>query len=112
MIDKIKSTIAHISPKSLLKTMLLGATLGLILISLMVFSLKHPNPDWGKWWFIRPLIIVPFVSALGSLSFYLKDFIAPKSIFARVLVVLLSTIAFIIALWVGIVLGLDGTLWN
>jgi hypothetical protein len=112
IIDKIKSTIAQIPSKSLIKTMLLGATIGLILISLLVFSVKHPNPDWGKWWFIRPLIITPLVASLGSLSFYLKYFIQPQSILMRVFIMLLSTIAFIFTLWVGIILGLDGTLWD
>ena len=112
IIRKIKSTIAQISLKALIKRMLLGATIGLILISLLVFSVKNADPNWGNLWFVRPLIIVPLAGALGSLSFYLKDFIQPRSMWKHVLVILLSTIAFLIALWVGIVLGLDGTLWN
>jgi uncharacterized protein YacL len=110
--QNIESTIAQIPLKSLLKRMLLGAIIGLILISSLLYSVKNPNPDWGTLWFIRPLITVPLAGALGSLFFYLKDFIASQSIWKRILVMPISLIAFIVALWVGIVLGLDGTLWN
>ncbi len=61
---------------------------------------------------IRPLIITPIVAAFGFLSFFLKDFVRPQSDLMRLVVILLSIIAFIIALWMGTILGLDGTLWN
>ncbi len=100
------------SPKSLLKRMLLGAVIGLIIISLLVFSVDEPDPNWGKLWKIRPLIITPLAGALGILSFYLKNFIRPKKKLTIFLVFLFSALAFIVALWLGIVLGLDGTLWD
>ncbi len=103
---------AQINPQSLMKRMLLGAFIGFIIISFFVFSVDDPNPDWGKFWRIRPLIITPLAGAFGILSFYCKDLIRPQSKVMTVLVYVLSLVAFLIALWMGIVLGLDGTLWN
>jgi hypothetical protein len=110
---KLKNySIPQIKTSSIIKTMLIGAAIGLALISLMVFSVDEPNPEWGKYWMIRPLIITPLVAAFGILSFYLKDFVRPESDLMRLVVILLSIIAFIIALWMGTIMGLDGTLWN
>jgi len=105
-------SIPQIKTSSIIKTMLIGAAIGLALISLMVFSVDEPNPEWGRFWMIRPLIITPLAAAFGALSFFLKDFVRPESDLMRLVVILLSIFAFIIALWMGSVLGLDGTLWN
>ena len=55
---------------SLVKRMLVGAGIGLLLISLFLFSTGEPNPEWGKLWMIRPLIIVPLAGAMGGLCNY------------------------------------------
>ena len=92
--------------------MLVGALIGLVVISFFIFPLDDPDPAWGKWWRVRPLIITPLAAAFGILIFYLKEFIRPKGRLMTVLVFLVSVIGFVVALWLGIVLGLDGTLWN
>ena len=105
-------SIPQIETISIIKRMLIGAAIGLTLISIFVFSVDEPNPEWGKYWMIRPLIITPLVAAFGSLSFFLNDIVRPESDIMRLVVFLLSALAFIIALWMGFILGLDGTLWN
>lgn len=105
-------SINQINRKSLIKRMLLGAAIGLFFISIFLYSVKKPDPNWGKFWMIRPLIIVPLAGAFGSLSFYLKDFIGSQSNWKNILAIIFSSMAFIIILWIGIILGLDGTLWN
>jgi hypothetical protein len=105
-------SVPQIKTNSIIKRMLIGTAIGFALISLMVFSVDEPNPGWGKFWMIRPLIITPLAGAFGMLCFYLKDFVRPASALMRLVVILLSLIGFIIALWMGTVLGLDGTLWN
>ena len=112
MTRKISLTIEQINTKSLIKRMLLGAAIGLLFISIFLYSVKNPNPNWGKFWMIRPLIIVPLAGAFGSLSFYLKDFIGSQSSWKNILAIIFSSMAFIFILWIGIILGLDGTLWN
>ena len=102
----------NFSPASLIKRMLIGAAIGLFIISFFVFQVDEPDPDWGKFWMIRPLIITPLAGAFGILAFYLKQYVRPKSDLWKFIVLIVSFIAFIIALWLGTVLGLDGTLWN
>lgn len=102
----------QIAPKSLLKRMFLGALIGVIIISFFIFSVNEPDPNWGKYWIVRPLIIVPFVSAFGILSFYLKNILHFKNRWKILITIAISSLFFLIALWLGIILGLDGTLWN
>jgi len=94
------------------KRMLVGAGIGLLLISLFLFSVDHPNPAWGKLWMIRPLIVVPLAGAMGGLCNYILVHFHNEFAVNKTIAVLLSVIVFIIGLWLGIVLGLDGTMWD
>jgi hypothetical protein len=106
MSQSTSSTIKDQVPLS--RRMLVGAGIGLLLISLFLLPIKNPNPEWGKFWMIRPFIIVPFAGAMGGLcNYYIMQFNLPK-----IVAVLLSVLVFVIGLWIGFVLGLDGTLWN
>lgn len=107
-----KNFCQNLTPKSVLSRMLTGAFIGLAVISLFIFPITDPDPSWGAHWRIRPLIITPLASAFGFLSFYLKEYIQPRSDAGKIVVFLLSALAFVVALWMGTVLGLDGTLWD
>lgn len=109
---QLKSTFKEINNTSVIKRMLVGLLIGLVVISFFIFSVDTPKPEWGKWWQVRPLIITPLASAFGMLVFYLKDIVRSQGTVMKGLVFLASVVGFIIALWLGIVLGLDGTLWN
>ena len=112
MIKKKYSMPKQFNLKSIIERMLLGAGIGLLIISFFVFSVDEPNPEWGSFWKIRPLIITPLAGAFGIISFYFKDFIRPRNKLITIIVILFSIIAFLFALWIGIILGLNGTLWN
>ena len=94
------------------KPMLIGAAIGLMLISIFVFGVDDPNPEWGKFWRIRPLIITPLAGAMGGLFFYFMNYLGSRGSFNRTLAIVVGVVVFIIGLWLGIVLGLDGTMWN
>lgn len=97
---------------SLGKRMLVGSWIGLLLISLFLLSADEPDPTWGKLWMIRPLIIVPLAGAMGGLcNFFIVRFHNQFGV-NKAIAMILSVIIFIIGLWMGIVLGLDGTMWN
>jgi hypothetical protein len=49
---------------------------------------------------------------LGGAFYYLMDHLLYKGGWRKPMVYILSLIGYIIALWFGTVLGLDGTLWN
>ncbi len=97
---------------SLVKRMLVGAGIGLLLISLFLLSADEPNPEWGKLWMVRPLIIVPLAGAMGGLCNYFIVHFHDQVGVNKTIAMIISVIVFIIGLWLGIVLGLDGTMWN
>jgi hypothetical protein len=96
---------------SLAKPMLIGAGVGLIVISFFVFGVPKPNPEWGSLWMIRPLIVTPIAGAMGGAFYYYMDYLSFRGL-NRTVAVILSLIVFIVGLWLGIVLGLAGTMWN
>lgn len=102
-----------INTPALIKRMIIGAGIALFLM-LAFFILpviNHPNPDWGKYWMIKPLVIMPIAGASGGAFFYLltQRF---RTGLSGILAYVFSAIAFIIALWMGTVLGLNGTMWH
>ena len=100
------------SRSAIIKRMQIGWFVGLLLISSFIFRVDNPDPAWGRFWMIRPLVVTPLVAAFGFLSFFLRDYIRPQSDAGRIAVFIISLLAFVVALWLGTILGLDGTLWN
>lgn len=96
---------------SVAKPALIGAAIGLIAISFFVFGVDRPNPAWGKLWMIRPLIITPLSGAVGGAFYYFMDYQASRGL-NKTVAILLSLVVFVIGLWMGVVLGLAGTMWN
>ena len=96
----------------LVKRMLVGASIGLALISFFLFSTGESNPEWGKLWMIKPLLIVPLAGATGAAFFHLMDPFRYKGGWQKIIATALALIVFIIGLWLGSVLGLNGTYWN
>ena len=97
---------------SLGKRMLLGASIGLAVILFFVLGVDEPNPEWGKLWMIRPLLVTPSAGAMGGAFYYFMNHITYKGSWKRVLANIVSVIVFIIGIWMGIVLGLVGTMWH
>lgn len=102
----------NISPKSLFRHLISGWATGLLITTLMILSADEFKPEWGEWWMLRPLIITPLAAAAGMLAFYLKVYFKPAGTISKTAIFLISLLLFLIALWLGIVLGFDGTLWN
>jgi len=111
MIQKSNS-IAQVNQAALIKRMVVGAGIGLLLISLFLISAGEPNPEWGKLWRIKPLIIVPLAGAMGGLCNYFIVRFHNLAGMNKTIAIILSVIVFIIGLWLGTVLGLDGTYWD
>lgn len=99
-------------PGSLVKRMLLGAGLGLALISFFLLNVDNPNPAWPEYWMIRPLIVVPSAVAGAGLCFHFLDKYRFENGWNKTFITVLGIVGHIIALWMGMVVGLDGTLWD
>jgi len=96
----------------LIKQMAMGAGVALLLIAIFLFQVREPDPEWGKFWMVRPLVMVPVAGAIGGLLYYLMNNIFYRSGPGKVLAIMAGVIVYIIVLWLGTILGLDGTLWD
>lgn len=103
---------ASLLPAYFIKPMLLGSIIALLLIIAFLSGVDHPDPAWPKFWMVRPLIIVPLAGAAGGAFFAILRPMRQRGGWVTALAYVLSFVAFVIALWMGTVLGLDGTLWN
>ncbi|GAB3961474.1 hypothetical protein GCM10028805_60490 [Spirosoma harenae] len=92
--------------------MLVGAGIAFLLISLFLIGVRNPKPEWGTLWMIRPLIVVAFAGAMGGLCNYFILNYSDRIGVNRLLATIVSALVFIVGLWLGFVLGLNGTLWN
>jgi len=97
---------------SIAKKALIGAILGLVLILIFVLQVKSPKPEWGQYWMVRPFIITPLAGAAAGVINALMDKWRTQSEGKKLLANILTVVVYIIGLWMGMVLGLDGTLWD
>ena len=89
-----------------------GGIIALVLIIIFLVGVDETNPEWPKYWMVRPLIIVPLAGAMGGVFYYFMDHLRYEGGWKRTLGILLSLVGYLIALWMGTILGLDGTLWD
>ncbi len=107
------SLFTHLLHSPLLgKRMLRGAGIGFLLISLFLVTADGVQPEWGSLWMLRPLLVVPFAGAMGGLFYTFLDPWRRQGAWQRLVANVLSVVVFVIGLWLGSVLGLDGTYWN
>lgn len=91
---------------------IVGAMIALCVIGFFVFGVDDPDPAWGAYWRIRPLVVTPLAGAMGGLcNFFIMKFHKRVGVHKAVAAII-SIIVFIIGLWLGIVVGLDGTMWD
>lgn len=112
MTAKNNLTTEPLVPAAFIKPALVGGAIALLLIIAFLSGVDHPDPAWPKYWMARPLIIVPLAGAAGGAFFAFLRPMRRKGGWVMALAYVLSIVVFIVALWMGTVLGLDGTLWN
>ena len=95
----------------LLIRMLIGGAIAFLVISFFVFGVDEPNPEWGHLWKIKPLFLTPFIGAMGGTFYYFMEHLSRRGL-NKAVAIILGLIGFIIALWLGVVLGLNGTMWD
>jgi len=102
----------QVNPKALIKSVLIGAVIGLSIISFFLISADRPHPEWGSLWMLKPLIVTPMAGAFAGLAFYSIHLVMAKGGWKNVAAFVLSLMVAFVAIWLGIVLGLSGTMWH
>src|SRR5690606_25685817 len=102
---------AAINKSSLFKIMLLGSGVGLLIILFFITG-AETEAHYPNHWKIRPIIITPISAAVGAGFAYVASKFLQQKGTNRLIAILLSIIPFIIAVHMGIVMGLGGTLWD
>ncbi|RQO74968.1 potassium transporter KefB [Pedobacter sp. KBW06] len=112
MTQRKNLTAQSVHPVSLGGRLLLGAGIAFIIITVFLLQVRKANPEWGELWMLRPLIIVPIAGAMGAAFYFFMDHLRDEGGWKKIFANALSLLVYIIALWLGTVLGLAGTLWN
>ena len=91
---------------------LIGIFIGLSITLLFVFGATGEQPQWGPHWWIRPIVIIPLAGWCSGFVFQLLYQKSKSSGKYQVIAVVLGVLLWLIGLWMGMVLGLDGTYWD
>lgn len=111
MTDK-NTSVAPPSLTTLKKRAIIGAAIGLVLTFLFILSADKADSSWSKLWFIKPLMLTPFATAMGGAFFYYIEQLFFFNGWKKPLAIIIGLIGFVVSLWLGMVLGFNGTYWN
>ncbi|ULQ57764.1 hypothetical protein KJS94_06075 [Flavihumibacter rivuli] len=108
----LQQLLTSLHPATLLRYAIIGAAIGMAVISFFVLGVDHPNPEWPRYWMARPLIITPLAGALGGFFYGALESFRQQGGVIKIMAITVGLLVFLIVLWLGVVLGLDGTMWN
>lgn len=112
MIEQNNMNLFRVNPMSIAKRMFIGAAIAFALILSMLLSVDEPKPEWGALWMLKPLLITPLAGAGGGAFFYYMTQIVKNNVWAKLIAISVGIVGYVIAIWLGSVLGLNGTLWD
>lgn len=92
--------------------MMIGCFSYFMVALFFITSVDIPNPIWPACWYVKPLIVLPINGLLCGLVTYIISKVIKGSNTLNFFSMLLQTLSFIVMLWLSIVLGFHGTLWN
>ncbi len=94
------------------KRMLAGAGIGLVVIAFFVIAAGKGNQAWGDYWRIKPLLLTPLLGAVTGACYDATEPLRRIQDWLGKLFFVLSFVGYFIGLWLSLVLGLAGTMWN
>src|ERR1043165_3424523 len=97
---------------SLTKRMIAGAVIGLLVISFFIFRVPNAPEEWGQYWRVRPILLEDFAGAMAGLCNYILIRFHSRFGINKTSAIFASILIALVGLWMGVVLGLVGTMWN
>ena len=94
------------------KRMFVGGIISLLLISFFVISAGKGNPAWGEYWRVKPLLLSPVLGALVGLCYDVTQQLRDIKGWAGRVFLVLSFVGYEIGIFMSLVLGMNGTMWD
>lgn len=88
-----------------------GGVIALFFILAFLLPAGNPKPQWGSYWMVKPLLLV-LVSGMAGGALYYLIISRLSSRITKIPATVLGIIMFLVTVWLGIVLGLNGTYWD
>jgi ABC-type branched-subunit amino acid transport system permease subunit len=111
MIDQMQQKDTPSFNRFILRGMALGGCFALFLMTVFLVAAGPGKPEWGEYWRLRPLILTPVVASFGGAFFGYLTF-RFRNGWLGIAAVLFGLVIYVVSLWLGSVLGLDGTHWD
>ena len=92
------------------KHLLIGSCIALLIVVFFVIAAGKGNPAWGDYWVIKPLLLSPLLGAVTGLCYDVTAPLRRLDGWLGKLFLVLSILGFFIGQWLGLVLGLAGTM--
>ncbi|MBS1660714.1 MAG: potassium transporter KefB [Bacteroidetes bacterium] len=94
------------------KRLIAGAAIGLVLIGFFLITAGKGNPAWGDYWRVKPLLLTPALSALVGLCYDITQPLRNLKGWQGKLFLVVSLLGYAVGIWLSLILGMAGTLWN
>jgi len=102
-----------VQPVQLGKRMFWGVIPAFLIVMAFLWSVSgKDDPAWGNYWMIRPIVIMCFAGAVGGAVYAFLDGLRMQLHWNRTLIIILCFIIYLFGLWMGMVLGFNGTYWH
>jgi len=112
MTNPQKSIEAPIKPVLLGRRMVWGAIPATLLVIAFLWGAGSGDPNWSRYWMLRPLLIIPLAGAAGGAVYAFLDGMRIALHWNRSIILIFSFIIYFIGLWLSFVLGFAGTYWH
>ena len=89
-----------------------GAAIGLSIIGAFLYTVRNPNPLWGSYWTLRPVLSCALSGFVAGTILYILMSYPYRTMLWSILGKLIGFATFFGLLWVGMVAGLAGTFWH
>lgn len=98
--------------RGLIRALVFGALPALAFISFFLMTAGEPDPQWSPYWRIRPLLVVPLAGMAGGVLWWMLTIWRARSGAIGIIARIMGVLGYLVAVWMGLVLGLVGTYWH